>query len=378
MDSCWMLGSDVVFLNHGSFGARPKAVFDHHSSLLLRFEQQPVQTIVAEMEQLLPSIRDSLSSFLKVSSDRIDLVCNASEAVNSILRSIDLEPGDELVVPDHAYGAVLKTLQYVADRTGAVVKIVHVPLPLESSDQIVEVIRSAISDRTRLLLIDHISSPTAVVFPIDELVSLARERGIDVLVDGAHGPGMIDLDLESLGATWYIGNLHKWVCVPIGAGFIVTDPSHLDSLHPAIISHGYQDGHVEEFNWQGTRDYSPWRSIPFVLDWIERTWGWRQMREHNHRLAVWAHRMLCQAWDVEPLTPLDGSLMGSMATLELPGRIRDSHDSEQSLHDLLLSSHRIEVPIMEWGGRLWIRFSAQIYNRPEHYFRLRDIVLSMA
>ncbi|MEE2718885.1 MAG: aminotransferase class V-fold PLP-dependent enzyme, partial [Planctomycetota bacterium] len=196
MASAWMLGPDVTYLNHGSFGARPRAVYEHQSSLLDEFERQPVQSIVAD-----------------------------TEAVNSILRSLDLQPGDELLIPDHAYNAVHQTLRYVARRTGAVVKVVHIPLPIHDEESMVQPILDAFTSRTRLLLIDHITSPTALVFPIAGLVRAARDRGVDVLVDGAHGPGMMQLDLDALGATWYVGNLHKWVCAPVGAAFIATDPS---------------------------------------------------------------------------------------------------------------------------------------------------------
>ena len=377
MASAWMLGPDVTYLNHGSFGARPRAVYEHQSSLLDDFERQPVQSIVADTEAVLPSIRERLADFIGTTPDRLDLVANASEAVNSILRSLDLQPGDELLIPDHAYNAVHQTLRYVARRTGAVVKVVHIPLPIHDEESMVQPILDAFTSRTRLLLIDHITSPTALVFPIAGLVRAARNRGVDVLVDGAHGPGMMQLDLDALGATWYVGNLHKWVCAPVGAAFIATDPSRLSSLHPAVISHGYEQGHTEEFNWQGTRDYTPWRCIPFVLDWVEARWGWEALRVHNHRLVVWAQDMLCDSWGVDPLTPRDGRLLGSMATLELPNSIRDRHDSEKSLHDLLLREHSIEVPIMEWDGKLWLRISAQAYNTPDDYRRLDEVITSM-
>ncbi len=377
MASAWMLGSDVTYLNHGSFGARPRAVYEHQCSLRNDFERQPVQSIVADTEAVLPSIREHLADFIGTTPDRLDLVANASEAVNSILRSLDLQPGDELLIPDHAYNAVHQTLRYVAGRTGAVVKVVHIPLPIHDEESMVQPILDAFTSRTRLLLIDHITSPTALVFPIAGLVRAARDRGVDVLVDGAHGPGMMQLDLDTLGATWYVGNLHKWVCAPVGAAFIATDPSRLSSLHPAVISHGYEQGHTEEFNWQGTRDYTPWRCIPFVLDWVENRWGWEALRVHNHRLVVWAHDMLCDSWGVDPLTPRDGRLLGSMATLELPKSIRDRHDSEKSLHDLLLREHSVEVPIMEWDGKLWLRISAQAYNTPDDYRRLDEVIASM-
>ena len=270
-----------------------------------------------------------------------------------------------------------QTLRYVARCTGAVVKVVNIPMPIRDEDALVAPILDALGPRTRLLLIDHITSPTALVFPIERLVREVRDRGVDVLVDGAHGPGMLPLDLEALGATWYIGNLHKWVCAPVGAAFIATQPSRLSTLHPAIISHGYEQGHAEEFNWQGTRDYTPWRCIPFVLDWIGDRWGWDALRQHNHRLAVWAQDMLCDSWGVDPLTPRDGSLLGSMATLELPPWIRARHDTDKALHDLLLAEHAIEVPIMDWDGKLWIRVSAQAYNSPDDYHRLDEVITSM-
>ena len=373
-----MLSGDLVYLNHGSFGARLKAVHEHQEGLREALEASPVMGMDEDMVDHMPRIKSSLGSFLGMDPGGIGLVQNASEAVCSVLRSIKFEPGDEIICTRHAYNAVLQLLRYISSRHDITLHVVDITLPVSSREEVMTPVISRLGERTRLVVVDQVTSPTALVLPLSSLLAECRSRGIDTLVDGAHAPGMIELDISSLGATWYAGNLHKWVCAPIGAGFLWTDPSRLDQTHPVIISHGYEEGYAQEFDWQGTRDMTAWRTIPFVIDWVEDAWGWDTLRSHNSALARWAHEMMTDALAVEPLSPLDGCMLGSMAAMPLPPGIQERFEDLQSMQKCLRHEHRIEVPIMELGDRWFVRVSAQAYNRPGDYESLVHALQQMA
>ena len=373
-----MLSGELTYLNHGSFGARPRPVHEHQEQLRASLEASPVRVLDEDMILQMPEIKSSLGSFLGMEPAGIGLVQNASEAICSVLRSIQFEPGDEIICTRHGYNAVLQLLRYVSSRHGVTLHVVDIDLPVTCPDSALEHVLSLLGDSTRLVVIDQITSPTALVLDVENLLCECRNRAIDTLVDGAHGPGMIDLDISSMGATWYAGNLHKWTCAPIGAGFLWTDASRLDQTHPVIISHGYEEGYAQEFDWQGTRDMTSWRSIPFVLDWVEKTWGWDAVRTHNHQLATWAHEMLTSALGVEPLSPLDGAMLGSMATVRLPAGIQERLGDPLVLQKMLRHEYRIEVPVMELGEEWFIRVSSQVYNRPRDYEDLAQTLLAIA
>jgi isopenicillin-N epimerase len=254
---------------------------------------------------------------------------------------------------------------------------VEIPLPIRSDDDVVEPLSAALGDRTRLVVIDHVTSPTAVVFPVERIAGLCAERGIDVLVDGAHAPGMLDLNVERLGAAYFAGNLHKWVCGPKGAAFLWVRPDRQPGIHPNTISHFLDDGLPAEFGWQGTRDVTAWLCAPDAIDYMERTLGWDAIRRHNHELAVWVQSLLCGRWGVEPGTPPDGSRLGSMVTVALPPQAPQRFETAEALQARLFEKHRIEIPVIEWAGKWWIRASCQVYNTPDQYEFLADTVTEL-
>jgi isopenicillin-N epimerase len=270
------------------------------------------------------------------------------------------------------------TMRHLAERAGARYVEVAVPLPLSSPDEVVQCVESAITPRTRLLLVDHVTSPTSIVFPIEPLITTCCDKGIDVLVDGAHAPGMLPLEIESLGAAYYAGNLHKWVCAPSGAGFLWVRPDKQSGVHPTTISHFCDQGFAAEFEWQGTRDITPWLCVEDAIDFMA-AYGWDNVMQHNHQMAVWAQSMLCARWEVEPASPFDGSMLGSMVTVQLPNpqRLRSRSMKPEDLQALIYNRYGIEVPVVDWGGRWWVRPCCQIYNLPEHYERLADAVLDL-
>jgi isopenicillin-N epimerase len=378
IESEWLLEEGVDFLNHGSFGAVPRAVFDEQAEWRRRVEARPVETLARRGDELIGVAKAAVGGWLGMRPGDFGLVTNATEGVNAVLRSLDLKPGDELLTTTHVYNAVRQATKYVAGRAGGVYREVDVPLPVTGPDDIVDAVIGGLSDRTRLLVIDHVTSPTALIFPVERIVRECGRRRIDVLIDGAHAPAMLPLNVEHIGATWYAGNLHKWAFAPRGAAFLWVRPDRQSEIHPTIISHRLGEGFAREFGWQGTRDVTAWLSVPRAISFLAEL-GEQRVREHNHALAAWAHRMLCRRWDATPLSPLDGAMLGSMATVALPAALQDMSDAEgEALQRRLYSQHRIEVPVHRFSGRWVLRVSCQVYNAARHYERLAEVVSSLA
>jgi isopenicillin-N epimerase len=302
------------------------------------------------------------------------LVTNATEGINAYLRSMTLCPGDELLTTNHVYNAVRQTMKHVARGSGAVYREIEIPLPIGSANQIVDAIAKNITAATRLIVIDHVTSPTALIFPVEQILAVCHDNHVDVLIDGAHAPGMLPLDIESLQPAAYAGNLHKWACAPKGAAFLWVRPDRQAAVHPATVSHFWGEGFAHEFDWQGTRDLSAWLTIPDALDFMAKI-GWEKIRRHNHDMVMWAQEMLCDRWNVQPISPKDGSMTGSMASLPLPGRLA-SLGQEQGLplSKSLYHEDRIEVPLMRFGDQVLIRICAQVYNQPQDYYRLAEAI----
>jgi isopenicillin-N epimerase len=382
--SAWMLDPRVVFLNHGSFGARARIVFDRQGELREAMEAEPVDWLDRRRNAMLDEARSRVCGFLGVPASRFGFLTNASAAINAVLRSLSFMPGEEILTTDHAYGAVLRLLEHVAARTGARLVIAPVAVPVTDPEEVVAAIAGAMGHRTRLLVVDHVTSPTATVFPVARIVRLARERCVPVLVDGAHAPGMLELDVASIGADWYAGNLHKWVGAPIGAAFLHAAEG-TPPVHPPVISHFHHEPMATEFSWQGTRDFTPWIAAPTAIDWLEAAGGgardggtigpgWDAVRHHNRLLAAWAGEMLAGAWGTRCTAP--PSMRGSMATIELPPAWQGSAVPPEAVRDRWFDRHRVEVPVMDIAGRRHVRISAHLHNRPEHYTVLRDLVLA--
>ena len=370
----WMLEDRIVFLNHGSFGAVPRVVFEKQTEWRRRIEAEPIELLGRRATELIGVAKKPVGAWLGMGVDDFGFVTNATDGVNAVLQSLRLTAGDELLTTTHVYNAVWQAMRNVAGRTGATCREIDLPLPLVSTDQLVETVANALSTNTRLLVIDHVTSPTALIFPVERITAICAARGIDVLVDGAHVPGMLPLNVPKIGATYYTGNLHKWTCAPKGCAFLWVRPDRQSQVHPTTVSHFWGEGFAREFGWQGTRDISAWLTIPAALEFMNDL-GWDQVRVHNHQLAVWVQKMLCDRWDVQPLSPIDGSMIGSMATLPLPAPLdRLSLPQSVQLQQRLYSEHRIEVPVMCWRGRTFIRPCCQVYNLPGEYERLAEVI----
>ena len=374
----WSLAEDVIFLNHGSFGACPSLVLATQQELRSRMERQPVRFLQRDLEPLLDAAREQLAVFLQANPRHLAFVANATSGVNAVVRSLDFQPGDEILTTDHDYNASRNVLLEAARRTGARVVVAPVPFPIAGEEQIIDAILAFTNTRTRLVLIDHITSPTALVFPIAKIVHLLDERGIDCLVDGAHAPGSVPLDLESLRPAYYTGNLHKWVCAPKGAAFLYVREDRQTLIRPAILSHGEnvrrpERAHFHDrFDWPGTFDPTAWLSVPAALEFCAalHPGGWPALYAHNRNLAATARQLLAASLDV-PL-PAPDDLLAAMATIPLPERhqrVPLTADRIDPLQTRLLETHRIEVPLIRWGSpvRRYVRISAQAYNSLDDY-----------
>lgn len=375
----WTLDPAITFLNHGSFGACPREVLDHQSELRARMEREPVHFFVHQLEPLWNAAREQAAAFVGARPEDLAFVRNATAGVNAVLRSLRFAPGDQLLCTDHGYNACRNVLAFVAERWGAEVVVAKLPFPLSDPSEITRAIADAVTDRTRLALIDHVTSPTGLVLPIAEITEALSERGVRTLVDGAHAPGMLALDVEATGATWYTANFHKWTCAPKGAAMLWARPDAQEGLHPAVISHGYNSGRprkrfLEEMDWTGTDDPTPALCVPKAIEVVGAIGGgWDAIRERNRALVLHGRDILAEALDVA--APAPDAMIGSLAALPLPdgdGAPPSSALYADPLQIALFERHRVEVPIPPWPHppRRLVRISAHLHNEASDYGRL--------
>ncbi len=384
----WTLDPGTDYLNHGSFGACPIPVLEFAEEQRRRIEREPFRFLARDLEPLLDRAREELGRFLGASADDLAFVPNATTGVNTVLRSLPLAPGDELLTTDHVYNACRNAIAFAAARAGARVVTAAVPFPIEGEDAVVDAVIARVSPRTRLALLDHVTSATAVIFPVPRLVRELRRAGVETLVDGAHAPGMIPLDLDRLGAGYYAGNAHKWLCAPKGAAFLHVRRDLQEGLHPLAISHGHDAVHPGrsrfrlEFDWTGTRDQAPWLAIPEAIRFLGGLLpgGWPGVYARNHDLCLAARDLVAGALGAAPACP--DAMTGSMASIPLPPSRPGSEVAAldpDGIMDLFHRRHRIETWLSPWpcaGGRL-LRISAQLYNDAAQFRRLAEAVRAL-
>jgi len=380
----WLLDPDIVFLNHGSFGACPRPVLDLQTALREQMEREPIQFLDRQYYSLLADARAALGAFLGADPEDLAFVPNATTGVNTVLRSLAFSPGDQILVTNQAYNACKNAVRFAAARAGAEVVMAQPPFPLQNADEVMDVVMRSVTTRTKLALIDHITSPTALVLPIERLVAELARRGVDTLVDGAHAPGMVPLHLDALGAAYYTGNCHKWLCAPKGAAFLHVRRDRQERIHPLTISHGYNQPLGDstrfrlEFDWTGTFDPTPCLCVPEAIRFMGSLLpgGWPELMRHNRELALRGRDLLCAAVNVLPPCPDD--MLGSMAAAPLP----DGDNGERFIDPLqqtLYDRFRIEIPVMSWPvpPKRLIRLSAHIYNAAKQYQVLADALRTL-
>lgn len=371
----WSLDPSVTYLNHGSFGACPTAVLTMQSALRSEMEREPVDFLVAALPARLDAARAHLAEFLGADPADLVFVTNATAGVNAVLRSLDFGPEDELLLTNHTYAACRKTVDFIVRRTGLRIVVAQLPFPCRDEEEIIAAVLQGVSPRTRLALLDHVTSPTALVLPIERLVGELRARGVDTLVDGAHAPGMVPLRLSDLGAAYYTGNAHKWLCAPKGAAFLHVRRDRQADLHPTVISHGYTAGLRAEFDWTGTFDPTPWLCIPESLRYIGTLLpgGWPEVMAANRALALQARALLQDICGTA--APCPDSMIGSIASITLPQAAAGSPASvldPKGLHDWF-RARQVETWLYPHPVPL-LRVSAQLYNDIGQFEKLAGLL----
>ena len=390
----WALDPDVIFLNHGSFGACPRSVMDAQRALREEMEANPVEFLARRLDDRLAAARAASGAFVGADPDDLVFVPNATAGIATVLASVGIGPGDELLATDHEYNAALNALRAAAADAGARVVVARIPLPVAGPDVVVERLLASVTPRTRLVLLSHVTSPTGLVFPVERLVPLLEAHGVAVLVDGAHAPGMVPLQLAALGASWYVANLHKWCCAPKGAAFVHVRRDRQATARPLAVSHSANDPRptpspfVRAFDWTGTLDPTPYLVAPIALAELARMvdGGWPAVMARNRALAIGARDVLLGALGGSALAPAE--MLGAMAAVELPaadGPAQVSPVDEDPLQVSLRERAGIEVPLVAWprdprpGDRRWrlVRVSCHLHNDLPDYVALADALRSL-
>jgi len=362
----FLLDPEITFLNHGSFGACPRPVFETYQSWQRALEHQPVAFLGRNATRLLADARESLAKFLGVRADEVVYFTNPTTAINMVARSLNLQPGDEILTTDHEYGAMDRTWGFISKKNGARYLHQPIPLPLPAPDDFVEAFWSGVTPRTRVIFLSHITSPTALIFPVAEICRRARAAGILTIIDGAHAPGQISLDLDTIGADIYTGACHKWLMAPKGAAFLYARREVQHLLEPLVVSWGYEgefpsgSTFIDHHEWQGTRDLAVFLSVPAAIQ-FQQDFGWENVRQECHRLASQTRDRINALTGLPPLCmesyPSGAWGFGQMFAVRLP----DGTDLDR-LKSRLYEIYRIEVPTVLWNNQKFLRVSFQGYN----------------
>lgn len=359
----FFLDPQVTFLNHGSYGACTKTVLLEQRSYQNRMETQPVQFMVDFLPKALNVARSIAAKFVGTTEDNITFVKNATTGVNAVLKNLKLSENDEVLTTNHRYDAVGHALVHYTTQMKAKLVVAQVPFPIVDDNQIVDAITQKITKQTKLLVVDQISSATATLFPIEKLANIARSKGILILVDGAHSPGQIDLNLDTANIDFWTGNMHKWICAPKGSALLYVNPKHHKNFHAPIISHGYQQGFHEEYDWMGTDDFTAHLSTPKALA-LHKQWGGASFRQQNHNLMCEASDLILQAFPYFKTTPQQPTL--AMRSFLIP-----DNPHAREIYNNLWKRHKIEVVLHPWGNHTILRISCfSRYNTMQNYQRL--------
>ncbi len=380
----WPLDPAITYLNHGTVGVTPLRVLAAQREIRDAIERQPARFLLRELTAATgsftgrglarPRLRETASAvaeFFGARGDDVVFVDNATTGAGAVLRSFPLEPGDEILLSDLAYGGIVRAAVYAAREKGASIRTVEIPSPF-SVDGIVRAFEEGITPATRLAIVDHVSAESALVFPLAEIARRLRTKGVAVLADGAHAPGAIPVNIEELGVDWYTANLHKWAWAPRSSGILWVRPDRQSAVRPLVESWGLDLGFTAEFDWPGTRDPSSHLAAPSAIDLLHE-WGFDAIRSYNHQLAWRGAKHLAERWHSE--WRVDESLIGTMATVAVPGALGTSGEQAQILRDHLLYEDQIEVQVHAWRGQISVRISAQIYNDMDDIERLAAAVV---
>ncbi len=367
----WSLDPSIAHLNHGSFGAVPIPVQKAQEELRRKVEANPVKSLARNLTRELDEAREKASNFLGTSPERFVFVPNATTAVTTVLAGPFIKTDDEVLVTDQAYGAVRYAAERVCGERNARLVNGPVPLPTKGPDELVESILSGTTSKTRLAIVDHIASSTGLVFPISKIVKSLQEKGVLVMVDAAHAPGMVDVNLEGLNPDFWTGNFHKWCCSPRGSAGLWVREDHRKEIKPIVSSWYLSEEYPSSFRWLGTDDYTPYLAVPAALDFMNGL-GWERVRQHNKALAQYGRDTVDEATGMDPVMPGLEAMFEAMSLVRLPdGKVR-SDDDARALQARIANTLGVETAPIAWNGGGYLRLSAQVYNSPSDYDRLAE------
>jgi isopenicillin-N epimerase len=365
----FLVRPDIAFLNHGSFGACPREVFEAYQRWQRELETQPVEFLGRRLTGLLAEARAVLAAYVGTDANNLVFVPNATFGVNVVARSLKLQPGDEVLATNHEYGAAERAWRFVCQTQEARYLAQAIPLPVHEPEEIMEHLWAGVTERTRVIFISHITSPTALIFPVKEICQRARAAGIFTVIDGAHAPGQIELDLDELGADFYTGNCHKWLCAPKGSGFLYARPEHQALLEPLVVSWGWESltpgpsPFIDYFDWLGTDDPAAYLAVPAAIA-FQQKYAWPHVRAACRQLAQEARTQIQGLTGLPQLYPDTETWWGQMTAIPLPPC------NPQEIGRRLWEEFQVETPVFEWNGHFIIRVSIQAYNRPADVDRL--------
>ena len=365
-DTAWQIDPGIAYLNHGGFGALPQPVADAAAALRAEIEADPTDVFMRRWPAMVDDVRRRVAGFLRADPGELVFVANATSGTATVLASLPLAPGDEVVTTDHRYPAVASQVSLLADRGVRVVET-SIALDVSTAADVVDRIVANVSDRTKLVVVDHIASPTGFVFPVAQIVEACHRAGVPVLVDGAHAPGQLDVDLGAIGADFWVGNLHKWVCSPRACAVLRVAPEWQQQVRPLVPSHDYREGFQPAFDWTGTFDAIPLLAVPAALDFWDDL-GWDPVRRHQHRLATDGAAVVAARLGTRP--PVRDEFTAAMRLVELPRPI--TKEEGRLLGERLTLEHKVTAYVTHHQDRSFFRLCGQLYNTPEHYERLAD------
>ncbi len=369
----WYLDENITFLNHGSFGATPKTVLEAVAKWQIELEKEPVEFFLNQYFDLIRQLAERLGKILGSDGDSIVFVDNATTGINTVLKSLQSEfnKDDEILFTNHIYPAARNSVNYLCEKTGAIPMEVFTPYRVTDISQITEIIKNSITAKTKLLLIDHIFYTGGIIAPIKEIVEICRKNESYVLVDGAHAPGMIELNLNEIQADWYTGNCHKWMFSPKGCAFLWTRKELQEKTKPLSISLFHNQGYCKEFDWTGTKNPSLWLALNEAIDFINQ-FGLKNIQDYNHNLLIKGIEIVSDITEIEFKTPV--SYFGSITAFEMPINIQIDNETTHKLRDIFYNNHRVEIPFIHFNDQILFRFSSQIYNEPDDYLILAEAV----
>ena len=369
LKSLFMLNPDIIYLNHGSFGACPKPIFDSLINWQKKLEFEPVRHLAFDVYNYLEKSRDSLSKYVNCNQDDIIFTPNPSTALNTVIKSLDLKEDDEILTTNHEYGALVKTWNYICKKTGAKCIQTKIPLPLNSNENFIKRLESNITKKTKIIFISHVTSSTALIFPAKAISDLAKRHNIFCIIDGAHAPGYLNLNIKEIDCDVYVGACHKWMCSPKGVSFLYVKTEHQKMIDPLVISWGYESEFpgksqfLDYHQWQGTRDMSAYLTIPTTIEFLKKN-KWDKVTYECHKINLWARKKINQLLNKEPLC--DEKFLGQMSSIYL--NFKDPIETQINFY----KKYNIQIPFIDWNNTSLIRISIQAYNTKEDVLKLLD------